>query len=83
MDVGLWVSFFFYVCRNTLLSKHSFNFNILNFYFNTLNVLFPLSVVEFKDEEFVKKALETMNKYDLSGRPLNIKEVWLLLLFLF
>ncbi|KAF6131602.1 myelin expression factor 2 [Phyllostomus discolor] len=33
-----------------------------------------LSVVEFKDEEFVKKALETMNKYDLSGRPLNIKE---------
>lgn len=34
-----------------------------------------LSVVEFKDEEFVKKALETMNKYDLSGRPLNIKEV--------
>nr|KAF6392948.1 myelin expression factor 2 [Pipistrellus kuhlii] len=32
------------------------------------------AVVEFKDEEFVKKALETMNKYDLSGRPLNIKE---------
>ncbi|KAM9698588.1 LOW QUALITY PROTEIN: myelin expression factor 2-like [Dama dama] len=32
-------------------------------------------VVEFKDEEFVKKALETMNKYDLSGRPLNIKEL--------
>lgn len=31
-------------------------------------------VVEFKDEEFVSKALETMNKYDLSGRPLNIKE---------
>ncbi|XP_062947252.1 myelin expression factor 2 isoform X2 [Cynocephalus volans] len=31
-------------------------------------------VVEFKDEEFVKKALETMNKYELSGRPLNIKE---------
>ncbi|XP_044294705.1 myelin expression factor 2 isoform X5 [Varanus komodoensis] len=31
-------------------------------------------VVEFKDEEFVKKALETMNKYDLNGRPLNIKE---------
>ncbi|KAM8804404.1 LOW QUALITY PROTEIN: myelin expression factor 2 [Eudromia elegans] len=31
-------------------------------------------VVEFKDEDFVKKALEAMNKYDLSGRPLNIKE---------
>ncbi|XP_044047584.1 myelin expression factor 2 isoform X4 [Siniperca chuatsi] len=31
-------------------------------------------VVEFKDEEFVKKAIETMNKHDLSGRPLNIKE---------
>uniref|UniRef100_A0A8C5FIS2 Myelin expression factor 2 n=1 Tax=Gadus morhua TaxID=8049 RepID=A0A8C5FIS2_GADMO len=32
------------------------------------------SVVEFKDEEFVKKAVDTMNKHDLSGRPLNIKE---------
>lgn len=32
-------------------------------------------MVEFKDEEFVKKAIETMNKHDLSGRPLNIKEV--------
>ncbi|KAJ8272414.1 hypothetical protein COCON_G00112730 [Conger conger] len=31
-------------------------------------------VVEFKDEEFVKKAIEVMNKHDLSGRPLNIKE---------
>ncbi|XP_005998358.2 myelin expression factor 2 [Latimeria chalumnae] len=31
-------------------------------------------VVEFKDEDFVKKALEVMNKYDLGGRPLNIKE---------
>lgn len=33
------------------------------------------SVVEFKDEEFVKKAILTMNKHDLNGRPLNIKEV--------
>lgn len=32
-------------------------------------------MVEFKDEEFVNKAIETMNKHDLSGRPLNIKEV--------
>ncbi|XP_029431588.1 myelin expression factor 2 isoform X2 [Rhinatrema bivittatum] len=31
-------------------------------------------VVEFKDAEFVKKALEVMNKHDLNGRPLNIKE---------
>ncbi|XP_035252149.1 myelin expression factor 2-like isoform X2 [Anguilla anguilla] len=31
-------------------------------------------VVEFKDEEFVKKAMEVMNKHDLNGRPLNIKE---------
>ncbi|XP_018620473.1 myelin expression factor 2-like isoform X2 [Scleropages formosus] len=31
-------------------------------------------VVEFKDEEFVKKAIEVMNRYDLNGRPLNIKE---------
>uniref|UniRef100_A0A8C9VL71 Myelin expression factor 2 n=1 Tax=Scleropages formosus TaxID=113540 RepID=A0A8C9VL71_SCLFO len=33
-----------------------------------------LLVVEFKDEEFVKKAIEVMNKHDLNGRPLNIKE---------
>uniref|UniRef100_A0AAY4E8M0 RRM domain-containing protein n=1 Tax=Denticeps clupeoides TaxID=299321 RepID=A0AAY4E8M0_9TELE len=32
------------------------------------------NVVEFKDEEFVKKAIEVMNKHDLNGRPLNIKE---------
>lgn len=31
-------------------------------------------VVEFKDEEYVKKAVSTMNKHDLNGRPLNIKE---------
>ncbi|XP_061078520.1 myelin expression factor 2-like isoform X2 [Conger conger] len=31
-------------------------------------------VVEFRDEEFVKKAIELMNKHDLNGRPLNIKE---------
>lgn len=32
-------------------------------------------MVEFKDEEFVKKAIEVMSKHDLNGRPLNIKEV--------
>lgn len=32
-------------------------------------------MVEFKDEDFVRKAVDTMNKHDLSGRPLNIKEV--------
>uniref|UniRef100_A0A8C5E742 RRM domain-containing protein n=1 Tax=Gouania willdenowi TaxID=441366 RepID=A0A8C5E742_GOUWI len=31
-------------------------------------------VVEFKDEEFVKKAVLTMSKCDLNGRPMNIKE---------
>uniref|UniRef100_A0A6Q2XC88 RRM domain-containing protein n=1 Tax=Esox lucius TaxID=8010 RepID=A0A6Q2XC88_ESOLU len=31
-------------------------------------------VSDFKDEEFVKKAIEVMNKHDLNGRPLNIKE---------
>uniref|UniRef100_A0A7N5ZXW2 RRM domain-containing protein n=1 Tax=Anabas testudineus TaxID=64144 RepID=A0A7N5ZXW2_ANATE len=31
-------------------------------------------VSDFKDEEFVKKAIVTMNKHDLNGRPLNIKE---------
>ncbi|KAM8974479.1 myelin expression factor 2 isoform 2-T2 [Pelodytes ibericus] len=30
-------------------------------------------VVEFKDMEFVTKALDVMNKHDLNGRPLNIK----------
>ncbi|XP_072258495.1 myelin expression factor 2 [Pyxicephalus adspersus] len=30
-------------------------------------------VVEFKDMEFVQKALDVMNKHDLNGRPLNIK----------
>lgn len=38
-------------------------------------MFFVCRVVEFKDEEFVKKAMEVMNKHDLSGRPLNIKEV--------
>ncbi|XP_028256818.1 myelin expression factor 2 isoform X2 [Parambassis ranga] len=31
-------------------------------------------VVEFKDEEFVNKAVLAMNKHDLNGRRLNIKE---------
>lgn len=35
----------------------------------------PHSVVEFKDEEFVNKAVLAMNKHDLNGRRLNIKEV--------
>lgn len=31
-------------------------------------------VVEFKDDETMKKAVELMAKYDLGGRPLNIRE---------
>ncbi|XP_051896418.1 myelin expression factor 2 [Pristis pectinata] len=31
-------------------------------------------VVEFKTEDLVTKALDVMNKYDLGGRPLTIKE---------
>ncbi|XP_072134274.1 myelin expression factor 2 [Mobula birostris] len=31
-------------------------------------------VVEFKSEDLVSKALDVMNKYDLGGRPLTIKE---------
>lgn len=51
-----------------MMLSHDWTYQILLFsYF--------YSVVEFKDEEFVKKAIETMNKHDLSGRPLNIKEV--------
>uniref|UniRef100_A0A7N8WNN9 Myelin expression factor 2 n=1 Tax=Mastacembelus armatus TaxID=205130 RepID=A0A7N8WNN9_9TELE len=34
----------------------------------------PKSKSCFKDEAFVKKAILTMNKHDLNGRPLNIKE---------
>ncbi|XP_041444222.1 myelin expression factor 2 isoform X2 [Xenopus laevis] len=30
-------------------------------------------VVEFRDMEYVTKAVEVMNKHDLNGRPLNIK----------
>ncbi|NXD19823.1 MYEF2 factor, partial [Spelaeornis formosus] len=49
---------------------------LLVIYFTQKPIGLPATsvVVEFKDEEFVKKALDTMNKYDLSGRPLNIKE---------
>ncbi|XP_072889271.1 myelin expression factor 2 [Hemitrygon akajei] len=31
-------------------------------------------VVEFKSEDLVSKALDVMNKYDLGGRPLTIRE---------
>uniref|UniRef100_A0A671N6J3 RRM domain-containing protein n=1 Tax=Sinocyclocheilus anshuiensis TaxID=1608454 RepID=A0A671N6J3_9TELE len=42
-------------------------------YFSSYQLVFII-VVEFKDEEFVKKAIEVMSKHDLNGRPLNIKE---------
>lgn len=33
------------------------------------------SVVEFKSEENMKKAVEVMDKQSFSGRPLKVKEV--------
>lgn len=41
-----------------------------------LNVLFfPCSVVEFRTEELMKKAVEKVNKHNFNGRPLKVKEV--------
>lgn len=34
-----------------------------------------LSVVEFRTEELMKKAVEKVNKHNLNGRPLKVKEV--------
>ena len=36
---------------------------------------FLLSVVEFRTEELMKKAVEKVNKHILNGRPLKVKEV--------
>lgn len=33
------------------------------------------SVVEFRTEELMKKAVEKVNKHNLNGRPLKVKEV--------
>lgn len=42
-----------------------------------LNVLlFPCSVVEFRTEELMKKAVEKVNKHNFNGRPLKVKEVF-------
>ena len=42
--------------------------------FNT-NMLDIVRLVEFKDPNSVKKALETMNKYEFKGRKFVLKEV--------
>lgn len=34
-----------------------------------------VSVVEFRTEELMKRAVETVNKHNLNGRPLKVKEV--------
>lgn len=36
---------------------------------------FPFSVVEFRTEELMKKAVEKVNKHNFNGRPLKVKEV--------
>lgn len=33
------------------------------------------SVVEFRTEELMKKAVEKVNKHNFNGRPLKVKEV--------
>lgn len=35
----------------------------------------PGSVVEFRTEELMKKAVEKVNKHNFNGRPLKVKEV--------
>lgn len=35
----------------------------------------PCSVVEFRTEELMKKAVEKVNKHNFNGRPLKVKEV--------
>lgn len=36
---------------------------------------FPFSIVEFRTEELMKKAVENVNKHNFNGRPLKVKEV--------
>lgn len=36
-----------------------------------------VSVVEFRTEELMKKAVEKVNKHNFNGRPLKVKEVGL------
>lgn len=72
VDTGLWVSFFCFLC--VFVIKRYIQLSLV-FFFKKTAISVSSRVVEFKDEEFVKKALESMNKYDLNGRPLNIKEV--------
>lgn len=38
-------------------------------------VYISVSVVEFRTEELMKKAVEKVNKHNLNGRPLKVKEV--------
>lgn len=34
-----------------------------------------ISIVEFRTEELMKKAVEKVNKHNFNGRPLKVKEV--------
>lgn len=36
---------------------------------------YPCRIVEFRTEELMKKAVEKVNKHNLNGRPLKVKEV--------
>lgn len=38
-------------------------------------IYMSVSVVEFRTEELMKKAVEKVNKHNLNGRPLKVKEV--------
>lgn len=40
-----------------------------------LDLYISASVVEFRTEELMKKAVEKVNKHNLNGRPLKVKEV--------
>ncbi len=45
-------------------------------FINNFNIYcISVSVVEFRTEELMKKAVEKVNKHNLNGRPLKVKEV--------
>lgn len=39
-------------------------------------------MVEFRTEELMKKAVEKVNKHNMNGRPLKVKEVILAAIFM-
>lgn len=74
--VSLWLPFIF--LNRTV--KHQSWWHKTG-YKNSETLLFVFSVVEFRTEELMKKAVEKVNKHILNGRPLKVKEVEHILLW--